>query len=70
MAEYVVSRNPDLLAFTASNSIMITIANDRVGYIVDDAGYDSPTFAATASPLQRGYAEPAIVNGLVDMMEM
>ncbi|MEI7844851.1 MAG: neutral/alkaline non-lysosomal ceramidase N-terminal domain-containing protein [Chloroflexota bacterium] len=52
-----------------SNTIMITIANDRVGYIVDDAGYDTPTFAATASPLQRGYAEPAIVNGLVDMME-
>ena len=51
-----------------SSTIMITIANDRVGYIVDDAGYDTPTFASTASPLQSGYAEPAIINGLVEMI--
>lgn len=47
---------------------MITIANDRVGYIVDDAGYDTPTFASMASPFQCGFAEPAIINGLVEMM--
>ncbi len=51
-----------------SNTILITIANDRVGYIVDDAGYDTPTFESTASPLQPGHAECAIVNGLVEMM--
>jgi neutral ceramidase len=51
-----------------SNTIMITLANDRVGYIVDDAGYDTPTFEAMASPLQPGYAESAIVDGLVEMM--
>lgn len=51
-----------------SNTIMITIANDRVGYIIDDAGYDTPTFASIASPLQRGYAESAIVNSLMEMM--
>ena len=51
-----------------SNTIMITLANDRVGYIVDDAGYDTPTFSSTASPFQLGHAEPAIVNGLVEMM--
>lgn len=51
-----------------SNTIMITMVNDRVGYIVDDAAYDTPTFQSTASPLQRGHAEPAIVNGLVEMM--
>ncbi len=51
-----------------SNTILITIANDRIGYIVDDAGYDTPTFASTASPLQRGYAEPAIINELLEMM--
>jgi len=51
-----------------SNTIMITMANDRVGYIVDDAGYDTPTFASLASPLQPGYAESAIVNGLVEML--
>jgi neutral ceramidase len=51
-----------------SNTIMITMANDRVGYIVDDAGYDTPTFESTASPFQPGHAESAIVNGLVEMM--
>jgi neutral ceramidase len=51
-----------------SNTIMITIANDRVGYIVDDASYHTPTFESTASPLHPGHAESAIVNGLVEMM--
>jgi hypothetical protein len=51
-----------------SNTIMITIANDRVGYIVDEAGYDTPTFESTASPFKPGHAETAIVNGLVEMM--
>jgi neutral ceramidase len=51
------------------NTILITLANDRVGYIVDDASYDIPTFESTNTPLQRGYAEAAIVHGLVEMME-
>ncbi len=50
------------------NTILITLANDRVGYIVDDASYDIPTFESTNTPLQRGYAETAIVHGLVEMM--
>jgi len=52
-----------------TDTLMITIANDRIGYILDDAGYDTPTFAAMATPLQRGHAEAAIVNGLVEMLE-
>jgi neutral ceramidase len=51
------------------NTILITLSNDRVGYIVDDASYDIPTFESTNTPLQRGYAEAAIVHGLVEMME-
>ncbi len=51
-----------------TNTILITLANDRVGYIVDDASYDIPTFEPTNTPLQRGYAEAAIVHGLVEMM--
>jgi neutral ceramidase len=50
------------------NTILITLANDRVGYIVDDASYDIPSFESTNTPLQRGYAETAIVHGLVEMM--
>jgi neutral ceramidase len=52
-----------------TTTMMITIANDRIGYIVDDAGYDTPTFAATSTPLQRGHAESAIIQNLVEMMD-
>jgi neutral ceramidase len=51
-----------------TNTILITLANDRVGYIVDDASYDIPSFESTGTPLQRGHAERAIVQGLVEMM--
>jgi neutral ceramidase len=52
------------------NTILITLANDRVGYIVDDASYDIPTFESTNTPLKRGHAEAAIVNGLLEMMDL
>ncbi len=51
-----------------TNTLMITMTNDRIGYIIDDAAYDTPTFESRATPIQRGYAEAAIVNGLVEMM--
>jgi len=51
-----------------TNTIMITMANDRIGYIVDDAAYDTPTFEATRTPLLSGCAETAIVHGLIEMM--
>jgi neutral ceramidase len=51
-----------------TNTLMITMANDRIGYIVEDAAYDTPTFEAMGTPLQPGTAERAIVHGLVDMM--
>lgn len=51
-----------------TNTIMITMANDRVGYIADDAAYDTPIFEVNGTPLTRGCAEGAIVNGLVDMI--
>ncbi len=51
-----------------TNTIMITMANDRIGYIIDDAAYETPTFEASGTPLVRGCAETAIVHGLVEMM--
>lgn len=51
-----------------ANTIMLTIANDRLGYIVDDAAYDTPYFEVHGSPLARGCAENAIVNNLVEMI--
>jgi hypothetical protein len=48
-----------------ASTIMVTIANDRIGYIADDAEYDGPY---RRPELARGCAEDGIVNGLVDMI--
>jgi neutral ceramidase len=47
-----------------TNTIMVTMANDRIGYIPDEADYDRIRNAS----LVRGCAEKAIVDNLVDMM--
>jgi neutral ceramidase len=51
-----------------ANTIMVTLANGRVGYIPDDASYDVWTREAVASPLKRGCGESTIVNGLLDLL--
>ncbi len=45
--------------------MMVTISNDRIGYIGDDAAYDGPINNAA---VLRGCAETGIVNGLIDLM--
>ncbi len=52
-----------------TNTIMITMANDRVGYIVEDAAYGTQTFEMRGTPFAAGCAESAIVHTLVEMME-
>ncbi len=51
-----------------TNTIMITMVNDRISNIIDDAASDTPIFETIGTPLQPGYAESAIVHGLVEMM--
>jgi hypothetical protein len=48
-----------------ANTIMVTMSNDRIGYIGDDAAYDGPFRGAS---VVRGCAENGIVNGLVTMI--
>ncbi len=48
-----------------ADMMMVTISNDRIGYIGDDAAYDGPISNAA---VLRGCAENGIVNGLVDLM--
>lgn len=50
------------------NTVLISIANDRIGYIPDDAMFDTPVFAVKGSPVARGCAEDGIVNGFVEMI--
>jgi hypothetical protein len=47
------------------NTIMITLSNDRDGYIPDDAGWDHQ---GNGQAFVRGCAERAIVDNLVEMM--
>ena len=49
-----------------ANNIMITLSNDRAGYIPDDAGWDHQ--GPSGQAFVRGCAEKAIVNNLVEMM--
>jgi neutral ceramidase len=49
-----------------ADMMMVTISNDRIGYIGDDAAYDGPINNAA---VVRGCAENGIVNGLVDLMK-
>jgi hypothetical protein len=51
-----------------TNTMMLTMTNDRIGYIADDAAYDTPYFEVNGTPLARGCAEPGIVNGLVELI--
>ena len=50
-----------------TNTMMITMGNDRIGYIVEDAGLETPTFEAQGTVLKPG-TEMAIVHNLVDML--
>jgi hypothetical protein len=50
-----------------TNTIMVTLANDRIGYLADDADYEMPFFGVTKS-IQVNCAEPGIVNGMLEMM--
>jgi len=49
------------------NNIMITLSNNRDGYIPDDAGWDHQ--GPSGQAFVRGCAEKAIVNNLVEMMK-
>ena len=51
-----------------ANTLLATIVNDRVGYLVDDAAYDRPIFEVNGSPAARGCAENTIVDGLTGMI--
>jgi hypothetical protein len=51
-----------------NDTMLVSIANDRVGYIADDAAYDTPLFEVKGSPAARGCAEDNIVSGIVSLI--
>jgi hypothetical protein len=50
-----------------ADNMMITLSNDRAGYIPDDAGWDHQ--GPSGQAFVRGCAEKAIVDNLVEMMK-
>jgi hypothetical protein len=51
-----------------ANTIMVSMVNDRIGYIADDAAYDTPYFELSGTPVAKNCAESGIVNGFIEMM--
>ena len=51
-----------------AQTILVSIANDRIGYLPDDAAFDRPVHSVNGCPILRGHAEPAIVDGLGRMI--
>lgn len=51
------------------HTVPVSLVNDRVGYLVDDAAFDLNTFEVRGCPVRRGYAEHAIVDGLLRLIE-
>lgn len=51
-----------------TNTIMLTLANGRIGYIPDDEAYDLGKPDSRMAALKKGCGEAAIVNGLLDLI--
>ena len=51
-----------------SDTLLISLTNDRIGYLPEDSAYDRPIFEVKGSPVQRGCAEDGIVDGLIGMI--
>lgn len=52
-----------------AHTLLVSIANDRIGYIPDDARYDRPVHSVRGCPIVRGHAEDAIVDGILALLE-
>ena len=52
-----------------ANTILVSLNNGRVSYIIDDAAYDLSIFENRASSLKPGCGERTIVRGFTEMIE-
>jgi len=47
-----------------THTILVSLANDRLGYLVEDECYARNTFGALGAPIQAGHAERAVVDAV------
>lgn len=52
-----------------ANTILVSMANDRIGYIADDAAFETSKFEVKGTPVVGGCAENGIVHGLTHMIQ-
>jgi neutral ceramidase len=50
-------------------TVVVSLVNDRVGYLVDDDAFERNTFEVRGCPVRHGHAERTIVDGLLEMIE-
>jgi len=50
-----------------AKTILVTHAMTYSGYVPDDWGYENNTFEASGTPVQKGYAQPAFIQGFDEM---
>ena len=50
-------------------TILVSMANDNSGYLVEDAAYDKPSQPTRGTAAARGCVENGIVNGLTEMID-
>ena len=65
---YIAVRLKNESPYTRTMMATITNGTARSGYIPNDAAYSFQTFEVLSSRLKPGYAESAIVNGLLDLI--
>jgi neutral ceramidase len=51
-----------------TNTILLSMVNDRLGYLIDDQSYGRTYRPALGVPVKQGCAEAGIVDGFVEMM--
>jgi hypothetical protein len=51
-----------------SNTMLLSITNDRLGYLTDDESYGRTSYSARGTAPKQGCAEPGIVDGFIEMM--
>jgi hypothetical protein len=51
-----------------NRTVMVTQASNGIGYIPTDAAYLLPSEKAVGNRIKPGCAEPAIINGFLEMM--
>lgn len=51
------------------NTILVSMANDRIGYIADDPAFETSKFEVKGTPVAGGCAENGIVTGLTQMIQ-